>query len=65
MPNSLPNIHAYSTSQLVEELLTRKGVEQFTVAPYADFHLSIDETWDGEDYWTIQEGSARILIITD
>lgn len=65
MPNSLPNIHAYSTAQLVEELLTRQGVEQYTVAPDADFHLQIDETWDGEDDWTIQSGSARILIITD
>lgn len=65
MPNSLPNIHAYTTKQLVDELLTRQGVEQYTVAPNAEFHLQIDETWDGEKDWTNESGSARILIITD
>lgn len=65
MPNSLPNIHAYSTKQLVDELITRQGVEQLTVAPHTEFSVNIDENWEGDNYWTIQEGSARILIITD
>lgn len=65
MPNSLPNIHVYSTKQLVEELLTRQGVEQLTVAPYKEYNIKIEETWE-ENYedW-FGTGTARILIITD
>jgi hypothetical protein len=65
MPNSLPNIHAYSTNQLVEELLTRKGVEQMTVAPHTQAEIGIDEDWDDNHDWAKVDGCARILIITD
>lgn len=65
MPNYLTGISEYTTEELVNELLKRKGVEQYTVAPHTDFSINIDENWDGHTDGCVMEGSARILIVTD
>ncbi|WEG18618.1 BC1881 family protein [Alkalihalophilus pseudofirmus] len=65
MPNYLKGVYDFKTSELVEELSKRLGVEKLTAAPHSDFTVQVDKDWNGQkEDWT-DEGSAIILIIKD
>jgi len=58
-------IYDYSTKELVEELATRTGVVEMTVAPYAEYEINIEKDWEGNKDVSISEGSAIVLVVID
>lgn len=46
------DLERYTTKELVEELMTREGVEQKTVEPYEDYKVSVN-------------GPAIVLVVID